>query len=284
MKLKINKRTSSLGASQPAQDARANRSNRFGARVMILAMALLAFSPGATSDEKVESQIEGTRTALEKWVEIRRIISQEKREWTLGREILNERIELTQSQIEGLTQDALEAEGKIGNNGEELAKLEAERDGLKQASLTLGELIEALETKTRALIVKLPEPAKERISLLVQRMPKADAETKLSISDRFLNIVGIANELNKFNREITVTSEVRELAGGITAEVAALYVGLGQGFYVSPNGEAAGVGRVVQGQWAWIQDDSAAEAIADGIAILKDGAVAEFVHLPTRVE
>lgn len=281
MKLESNKPNNPTHVSQSAQSP---VSRKFGARSMILAASLLMLSPGASPDEAVESQIEGTRTALEKWVEIRRIISQEKREWALGREILNERIELTQAQIDGLVQDAEEAEGKIGNNGSELAELEAEQAGLKDASLALGELIEALEAKTRALIVKLPEPAKERISLLVQRMPQEDTESKQSLSDRFLNIVGVANELNKFNREITVTSEVRELAGGISAEVAALYVGLGQGYYVSPSGDAAGVGRVVDGRWAWIQDDAAAGNIASSIAILTDGAVAEFIHLPTRVE
>jgi hypothetical protein len=57
------------------------------------------------------------------------------------------------------------------------------------------------------------------------------------------------NEVNKFNREITVSSEVLTLSGGASAEVTALYVGIGKAYYVSRNGSAAGIGTASPDGW-----------------------------------
>jgi hypothetical protein len=90
--------------------------------------------------------------------------------------------------------------------------------------------------------------------------------------------------VNKFNREITVTSEVRTLADGNVAEVTALYIGLGQVYYVGANGTVAGVGRPSQNGWKWEPANDTADRISDAIAILKNEKVADFVPLPVKVQ
>ncbi len=250
----------------------------------VLVAAVLVLSPRAASNDVQTEEIQNTRTALEKWVEVRRITSQEKRDWILGQEILRDRIELTAAQIENLRERRKEAEGSIGEAGKKLLELQAEQAELKASSATLLDTVVDFEAKVRGLIARLPEPARDRIVPLVGRLPKAGTETKLSLSDRYLNVVGIINELNKFNREVIVTSEVRKLDNGTSVEVAALYVGLGQGYYVSPNGRNAGVGTAGPSGWRWTAHNSAAGEIAKAIAILKDGAVAEFVQVPLQLE
>ena len=54
---------------------------------------------GASPAEAAE-KVGDTRKALEKWVETRRLIAEEKRDWALGREMLQQRIELVQREIE----------------------------------------------------------------------------------------------------------------------------------------------------------------------------------------
>ena len=109
-------------------------------------------------------------------------------------------------------------------------------------------------------------------------------DEKLSLSERFQNVLGILNEVNKFNREIAVTSEVRTLADGTSAEVTALYVGIGQGYYVSADGKVAGVGSAAPEGWVWTPANDAAARVAKAIAILKNEQPASFVPLPVRVE
>jgi Protein of unknown function (DUF3450) len=92
------------------------------------------------------------------------------------------------------------------------------------------------------------------------------------------------NEINKFNREITMTSEVRTLPDGTSAQVTAIYLGIGQGYYVGADGTVAGVGTATADGWVWTTATAAAPRIAEVIAILKNEQVAHFVELPVRID
>jgi len=142
-----------------------------------------------------------------------------------------------------------------------------------------------LEARTLELLARLPDPVRSRVRTLSQQFPEDPADTDLSLSVRFQNVVGVLNEVNKFNREITVTSEVRDVAGGRTqVEVAAMYVGIAHGWYASIDGRFAGQGTARDGEWAWVDEDAASEAIRAAIAILENEAVADFVQLPITVD
>ena len=130
----------------------------------------------------------------------------------------------------------------------------------------------------------MPEPLSERVKPLSQQFPAPGEETELTLSQRFQNAIGVLNSINKFNREISVTSEVRTLADGTSAEVTALYVGIGQGYYVNQTADAAGVGTGAGDAWTWTPNTAAAADIARAIAIYKNEQAAEFVRLPLRIE
>ena len=231
-----------------------------------------------------DDPVEDARTTLEQWVETRRVLSQERRDCRLGREMLEDRVELVASEIEGLRGRIGDTEGSIAAADADRAQLVEENERLKQASSQLSETIVTLEGRTKALLERLPDPLRDRVAPLAQRLPKDSAATKLSLGERFQNVVGILNEVDKWNREIAVASEVRDLPGGATAEVTAMYVGLGQGYYVSPNGEAAGYGTVGAGGWEWTPADEAAAEIARAIAVQRNEQPADFVPLPVRID
>ncbi|MBZ0257309.1 DUF3450 domain-containing protein, partial [bacterium] len=119
---------------------------------------------------------------------------------------------------------------------------------------------------------------------LSQRLPDGSEEIKISVSERFQNVVGILNEVDKFNRDISVNSEVHELPDGSSAEVSALYLGIGQSYYVGSNGSVAGVGTVSDQEWAWKPANDAAAQISQAIAILKNELPALFVLLPVEIQ
>jgi FtsZ-binding cell division protein ZapB len=223
------------------------------------------------------------RSALEKWVETRKVISVEQRDWKLGREMLNERIDLVQREIDSLRGKISEAQSGIGEADKKRADLVTENEKLKEASAGLAESMVALEIRTRTLLQKLPDPIRERVRPLSQRLPENAGDTKLSFAERLQNVVGILNEVNKFNREVTMTSEVRTLPDGSSAEVTALYTGIGQAYYVSADGKHAGVGTVASEGWIWSPDNDIAPQVAEAIAILKNEQVASFVQLPVEI-
>lgn len=238
-----------------------------------------AFLPGPGDND-----IEETRGVLEKWVDTRRVLSLEQRDWTLGREILNSRVEVLQREIDSLNARQRDVETSIADADKKRAELVADNDRLKQSSSALAAMVAGFESRTRDLLRRSPDPIRDRVKPLSQRIPEPGAETKLSLSERFQNVVGILNEVDKFARDITSTSEVRELGDGSASEVTAVYLGLGQGYYASANGLRAGVGTAGPDGWIWTAANDSAPSIGRVIAILKNESVAEFVALPMRIQ
>jgi len=251
-------------------------------RIGIIVLAIVALNWAAEPGGR--DSIEGVRAALEKMVQTRQAISKEKQDWALAQEMLDERIKLVQREIESLRERIGQAQKSISDADKKRAELVEDNDTLKGAAEALKSIVTKLETRTIALNKRLPDPIRERIKPLSQQLPEDPNETKLSLSQRFQNVIGILNEVNKFNREPTVTSEVRTLADGKVAEVTALYIGLGQAYYVGANGTVAGVGRPSEEGWNWESANSEADEITDVIAILKNEKVASFIPLPVKVQ
>jgi hypothetical protein len=251
----------------------------------ILALGAVAFVGFAeTSSALLDGPIDVTRAALEQWVDTRRLISEEKRDWAEGREILTARIELVQREVANMRAKVSEAEANVVETDRKRAELVQENEDLRAATQSLGEVVVALEARTRALLPRLPEPIRARVKVLSQRIPDDPETTKATLSERFQNVVGILNEVDKFNREITLELEVRELPGGGAIEVTTLYLGVGQAYYASAKGDAAGYGSASADGWAWTEDNAAAASILEAIAVQKNERPAQFVQLPLRVD
>lgn len=223
-----------------------------------------------------------TRETLSKWVETRKLISEEKETWELEREMLGDRIDLVRAERDTLAKKIHETQSLITAADKRRGDLVRENDALKNASATLVNRIFTLEREILDLLPGLPQPVQDRIRPLSQRIPKAE-ETVLSLSERYQNVIGIINELNKGANEITVVSEVRELPDGSSAEVQTLYLGFACAYYCTNKGDIAGVGFPTADGWKWEPNNAIAPKVADAIAVLKNEKVAEFIPLPFSV-
>ena len=253
------------------------------------ALALLAGSTLMTLGQHSRAQgdddpVASSRTVLEQWVETERLLSKEKRDWVLGRESLNERIGLVEREIASFQERIEEAKGSIAEADKKREELMAENERLKEATSSLVDTIAGLEGRVRALLPRLPEPIQDKVKPLSQRLPEEGAESKDSLSVRFQNVVGILSQVNKYHREIHVETEVRDIGGGRQAEVATLYLGLSQGYYVSNDGTAAGRGTSTADGFEWTPQNDAAAEIAEAIRIMKSEAPASFVRLPITIQ
>jgi FtsZ-binding cell division protein ZapB len=256
-------------------------------RGLVGAAALLGaglLSIGASTVQEGSGRVEEVRTLLQELVETRRVISDEKRDWTIGREVLQDRIDLVEAEIAGLRERIAEAEQSISEADAKRAELTAENERLSGASQALGGVVRGLEERTRALLARLPEPLRERVKPISQRLPADPEATKAGLGERFLNIIGILNEADKFHREVSVNSEVRTLEDGTSVEVTALYVGIGQAYYVNGDGTLAGVGSASADDWSWKPANEAAADVARAIAILQNEQEASYVPLPVQFD
>lgn len=251
--------------------------------LVVLLVAAFGVGSAATSSASLDGPIDVTRAALEQWVETRRLISQEKRDWAEGKEILASRLELVGAEVASMRAKVTEAEANIGETDRKRAELLDENTSLRAATESLVEAIAGLEARTLALVPRLPAPLRERVKVLSQRLPEGSSETKASLSERFQNVVGILNEVDKFNRDVTLALEVRDLEEGGSIEVTTMYLGVGCAFYASATGTAAGYGAATSDGWSWTAANDAAAAILAAIEVQKSERPASFVQLPLRV-
>jgi len=264
------------------------RSGSTARRLAIGAPVLAALaglsSSGGMSRQAGAQALDEARTALEEWAQTRRLISKLKSDWTIGKELLTQRIELTRHQIEQLREDIAAAEGTIADAEQKRAELAAENEELKEARAAFADGVAGLESRTKELLKRLPEPVLEQIELLSQRIPENPDGTEIELPQRYLSVLGILDAANKFHGAVHVKSEVRTLADRTAAEVTVLYVGLSQAFYVTAGEDAAGVGVPSADGWVWTPAIGSERAIAEAISILNNQAPPAFVPLPIHIE
>jgi len=251
----------------------------------LITMAALACALGLTSSggEAEGPTLEETRLSMSKWIETQQIISKERNEWQQGKEILAGRLELVRKETSTLDQGIRAAQAQIAETEQKRDDLRAESGKLEAQAAHMAESAEALEAQLRKLYPSLPEPVQTRIAPLYQRIPADEAaKARVSLAERFQNVLGILNEVNKASTEITVSFEVRTLSDGKPSEVKAIYVGLTQAYYVNAKGEA-GIGRPTSEGWKWEPSEAVASDVLAAFEILQGKHTPEFVPLPVKL-
>jgi hypothetical protein len=227
--------------------------------------------------------LEETRVTMGKWIETQQIIGRERNEWTQGKEILKGRIELVAKEVATLDEKIKQSQANVAESKKGYEDLVAEREQLKATAAQLAASVAKMEQEVRRIAPMLPDSLRLRLAPLFTRLPEDPATTKVSVAERFQNVLGILNEVNKANGEITVVYEVRALPDGTNAEVQCLYVGLAQAYFVSPRGDA-GIGRPTPDGWKWEAAPAEANRILTALEIIQGKHVPAFVPLPVKIQ
>lgn len=240
-------------------------------------------SQQSTEGKNNATQLEEARLTMGKWIETQQIISKERKDWQQGKEILSGRVELIKKELGTLEEKITQAQSSVTEANKKREALLAENEQLKTAGAELANAISHMESEVRRLFKTIPEPIQTKLQPLYQRIPEDAKQTRISIAERFQNVLGILNELNKANNEITVNYEVHNLADGKPAEVKAIYIGLGQAYYVSARGEA-GIGRPSPEGWIWEPSQNIAPEVLQALEIIQGKHSPVFVPLPVRLQ
>jgi len=233
-----------------------------------------ALAEGADAD--------AARTTVSKWISTQQIILKESKEWQQGKEILQSRIELLEQEIAGLEEKLAQAREGTREAGRREGELAGESRMLEQRAAKLAQEVTDLEGAIKTVHVSLPPPVQERLAPLYQRIPEDPAATRASVGERYQNVLGILNEINKSNGEIMLVNEIRALSDGTPSEVKSVYVGLGQAYFLSASGEA-GVGRPAADGWEWVPANELAANIQEVVDILSNKGSPKFVPLPVEI-
>jgi len=226
--------------------------------------------------------LEATRLVMEKWIQTQQTISKERKDWQQGKDILLGRLELVKQEVLSLEKRIQDADASAKEAAKKRDALVAENDELKATGARLAVAVTDMEHEVKRLWKTLPDPIQTRVQLLYQRIPEDAAKSRVSVAERFQNVLGILNEVNKANSELTVNYEVHTLADGKPSEVKALYVGLAQAYFVSAKGEA-GIGRPTPDGWQWEASTTIGNKVLFALEIMQGKQTPAFVPLPVKI-
>ena len=228
--------------------------------------------------------VTNTRDTLDRWVETRQLISEEKSEWRVEKSILKDTKSLLENEVERLDKAIKDLEASATEADKERSKLTAKKERLNEATSVVKEDITGLEKRMRAALDRLPKPLLEKIKPLIRRIPENPEEADAGIGQRVQNLVGILSQTDKFNTTITQTSESRDIGDGTTVEVRTLYWGVAHAFYVDGTGEYAGIGIPGEDGWEWPRLEEAGPRIKELINVYEGKGDIRFVEVPARIE
>lgn len=231
-----------------------------------------------------QSALDQTRSVLEQWVETRKSIAELRSDWVVDKEIIEGSVEAFERELDTLGKQLSQVDEGSSQTDKELVDVEAEKKALRLASDELKISVAKLETRVKALAPGFPSPVVEKIEPLYNRIPENPDDTKLGLSARLQNIVGILNELDKFNGSLTVASELRKTDSGTEVQTRVLYVGLSQAFFIDKTGEFCGYGISSPQGWNWTTQPELASAISKVIGVYENSEPATFVGLPITVK
>ena len=261
----------------------APRVGRLARALVLLLLILCCCGLGADQTTTAPTGLEEARLRMSKWIETQQIISKERNEWQQGKEILVSRLDLVKKEIASLREKVKEAEAGIAETNANRQKLVSQNDELKATGAQLAQSVTGMEQGIRRLMKSLPEPIRTKLEPLYQRIPEDPANTRVSVAERFQNALGILNEVNKANNEITVNYEVHTMANGTPTEVQVMYVGLAQAYYVSGKGES-GIGQPGEENWTWNPSNAIAADVLMALEILQGKHTPAFVPLPVTLK
>ncbi len=221
------------------------------------------------------------RSVLDRWVETRKLISEERSHWDEDREQLERTLELLEKEHRRLGEAIARMEAETGAVELEKNRLDEVDDVLTATLENVDRRNAEVEDSLRDLFTRFPHPLQERTRALL--MSRTEDSHSPPLAARVQATVGFLGEADRFQENVHLAREVIAPDGGPEIEVRVLYLGLGQAYYLGPSGERAGIGYPGENGWEWTPRDDLAPAIRQAFAIRDNQVAPDFVRLPVTL-
>lgn len=228
--------------------------------------------------------LDRARTAYAEWARVKSQTSAERSEWRREQALLTDTLAAAQAELAALDERIGELHGQSTEADKRRAELTAEIAETKTTAGSLASRVAEAETALQALLPVLPPPLLAELQPVLQRLPADPAATTLPLGQRVQTIAVALGQIEKFNSNYAIVSEIRDLGAGRSVEVKTLYLGLAAAFYADAAGTAAGHGAAGASGWDWKPADAETAArIALAIAIHENTKPPAFVSLPVEI-
>jgi hypothetical protein len=246
--------------------------------VVFATSSLLAKEPPAAAEE--------LRSSVREWIETMQKIQQEEDNWEKDREVLNGYKEGLEKEIEDLREQISRAKTrKDGGDTQSLDKL-AERDRYAAAQEELARQLATLEEGLSAKLPLFPEPLRQnpKVAQGIEALAKsiqlpADKKNE-DLSKRLFNAVELLADIEKFQQNVHLHSELRKDSQGREFKMQVVYFGLAMAYGVNEDGSFAVVGRPAADGWKFTERNDLAPQIQALVASASSEKSDTFSQLP----
>lgn len=199
-----------------------------------------------------EADAHYTRSMIEQWIQAEKAESKAKTAWKLERQNLKNHQLLLQSEKDSLEQQLRSLDEKQVSESGERENLERSISELENSKAILKERIEQSENDLNLLLPKLPPLLRKKIESQLPNQSESN-QTGSNLVRRLQKLIGGWNELHQFQNEVSIVKQLIPLVDSSEVEAEVLYFGLAQAYFVTPDDQRAGIGKVNSSKWVWTE-------------------------------
>jgi Protein of unknown function (DUF3450) len=254
-------------------------------RVRILFVVALSGAPllwSARAAEPVDA--ESLQAQMDRWIALEQRTADEQNEWRADKEVLTASQDVLRQEQEALRVRLQANELASGRFQARLEEARAELAAQEAAHAKLMAGCDGLEGRVRALVPRLPDPLKDKVERLLERLRRPADEEPVSASERTQILVSVLTAIDLFNNTLTLTHHLRDNGAGETVDVKVLYWGLAAGYAIEPTGRQAWVLLPGAAGWGWHDASDHAAEIKAVVDIYEKQRSPEMVMLPAGAE
>lgn len=250
---------------------------------ILMVAALCSTAWFAATGAEPENKLSATRGTLEKWVEARQLVSKTRSDWQTDKEAIDQTIALFERELKAVEEQMAKVTTNSNQADKERAQTEAAIKAANDSLEPTQKFAQDFEAQLLKLVPQLPQPLQDILKPLLAKLPTDSANTKMKPTERIQVLVGVLNEVDKFNNAVTIFSEKRKNAAGAEVAVQTVYVGLGAAYFVNDAGDFAGMGTPGTSGWEWSVKPEIASSVREVIHIYRNEKPAHFVALPAVI-
>ncbi len=242
---------------------------------LISAALLIACVPIAKAADSAVQQVDQLAT---QWTTLQRQQDVLLSSWRSEKPVLEQQLDLLERESKSLSEVFEQSSKQQGQVEQRRLELLQQQTTLEQEQAATAASLGRITAALHALHSQLPPPL---VTAWDKELGKLD-QPERSASDKLQLALVLLGQLADFQQKVTVNETVMKLPDGQEHLVKQVYLGLGQGWYVSADLKHAAVGSPAVDGWHWTDTDEAA-AITRVISIVERKQSPALVSLPARL-
>ena len=225
-----------------------------------LAIAVVAGSAGANpATERLE-------TLMAQWIALEKQRDQLVHDWQQQQLVLQQRLSLLKLEEQSLNKQIKKHSGVQSRVQQHRAELSQQQTRLEQNQQSMTSALQRTSAAVAAIAPRLPEPLAQHWQTLLAKTGESDQPE--SNSTRLEAYLSLLNSLEAFQGKVTLHQSLMEIDGRkVLADQ--IYLGAGQGWYLSRDGKLAGTGHAGTDSWHWRSDNNLAPQLEKIVHALK---------------